>query len=264
MKFELLLIIIQTLTGILALYIGYKAIDFNKKINQNSNNNYTNYGKHTQLYNETNITISNEINEINEKKERYINYFHWVFNLAFFGTGLYTLFNMFPHLINQIKIFDGGVTFTNITKLLILSFQNALLGSLTINIISGILLIIVTVIKPYFSKKRLPLSIIIVLTNTLMFIDLLYNKYHDNIVNTFNNNNIINFLTLLFILVTMLLVLANNMIIGIYLFNLKSYKGQLKDPLIRFSFIILTIIVYGITKWIAFYDGLEFIKNYFN
>ncbi|HEB2281997.1 TPA: hypothetical protein RY759_002336 [Staphylococcus aureus] len=146
----------------------------------------------------------------------------------------------------------------------ILSFQNALLGSLTINIISGILLIIVTVIKPYFSKKRLPLSIIIVLTNTLMFIDLLYNKYHDNIVNTFNNNNIINFLTLLFILVTMLLVLANNMIIGIYLFNLKSYKGQLKDPLIRFSFIILTIIVYGITKWIAFYDGLEFIKNYFN
>ena len=97
-----------------------------------------------------------------------------------------------------------------------------------------------------------------------MFVDLLNNKYHDNIVNTFSNNNITNFLTLVFILVTMLLVLANNMIIGIYLFDLKSYKGQLKDPLIRFIFIMLTIIVYGITKWIAFYDGLEFLKNYFN
>ncbi len=167
-------------------------------------------------------------------------------------------------MINQIKIFDGGTTFTNITKLAILSFQNALLGSLTINIISGILLIIFTFIKPYFSYKRLPLSIIIVITNILIFIDLLYNNYHDNIVNAYNNDNIINFLILIFILVTMLLVLANNMIIGIYLFDLKSYKGQLEDPIKRFILIILTFIVYGTTKWIAFYDGLEFIKNYFN
>ena len=261
MNFELTLVIIQTLTGILSLYLGYKAIDFNKQVNKNSNNNYTNFGNHTQLYNETNITISNEINE---KKERYINYFHWIFNLAFFGTGFYTFFNMFPHMINQIKIFDGGITFTNFTKLLILSFQNALLGSLIINIICGILLIIFTIVKPYFSKKRLPLSIVIVITNTLIFIDLLYNKYHDNIVNTFNNDNISNILTIIFIFVTMILVLANNMIIGIYLFDLKSYKGQLKDPFIRFILIILTIVVYGITKWIAFNDGLEFIKNYFN
>ena len=95
----------------------------------------------------------NVSNEINEKKERYINYFHWIFNLAFFGTGIYTLIKMFPQMLNQIRIFDGGITFTNITKLLILSFQNALLGSLIINIVSGILLIIFTVIKPYFSKK---------------------------------------------------------------------------------------------------------------
>ncbi|QDW93596.1 hypothetical protein [Staphylococcus caprae] len=261
MDFELSLLIIQTITGIISLYLGYKAIKLNNEVSKNSNNNYTNNGVHNQTYNEMKINVSNEINE---KKERYINYFHWIFNLAFFGTGIYTLIKMFPQMLNQIRIFDGGITFTNITKLLILSFQNALLGSLIINIVSGILLIIFTVIKPYFSKKRLPLSIIIVLTNSIMFIDLLNNNYHDNIVNTFGNNNITNFLTLVFILVTMLLVLANNMIIGIYLFKLKSYKDQLKDPFIRFIFIMLTIIVYGITKWIAFYDGLEFIKNYFN
>ena len=261
MDFELILVVIQTITGILSLYLGYKALDFNNQANKNSNNNYTNFGNHTQVNNEINIKIGKEISE---KKERYINYFHWIFNIAFFGTGFYTLFNMYPQMINQIKIFDGGTTFTNITKLAILSFQNALLGSLTINIISGILLIIFTFIKPYFSYKRLPLIIIIVITNILIFIDLLYNNYHDNIVNAYNNDNIINFLILIFILVTMLLVLANNMIIGIYLFDLKSYKGQLEDPIKRFILIILTFIVYGTTKWIAFYDGLEFIKNYFN
>ncbi|PTH64926.1 hypothetical protein BU582_11860, partial [Staphylococcus agnetis] len=82
------------------------------------------------------------------------------------------------------------------------------------------------------------------------------------------NDYLINFLTILFILITMMLVLANNMILGIYLFDLKSYKNQFKDPIIRFITIIITIIIYAFSKWLAFYNGLEvvqeYLKNYFN
>ncbi|QLK85925.1 hypothetical protein [Staphylococcus sp. 17KM0847] len=259
MNFELSLIIIQTITGIISLFLGFKATKLNQESYKNSNNSYINEGIHNQTYIEvTSITD----NDIIEKKVRYLKYFHWIFNIAFFGTGIYTFIKMFPNMLKQIKIFDGGITLTNLTKLLTLSLQNALLGSLIINIIGGLILIIFTLIKPYYTKKRIPLSIIIVLTNIILFIDLFKNDYHNNIEITFSNSNsLINILTIFFILITMLLVLANNMILGIYLFNLKSYNNELADPLTRISIIFTTIIIYGLSKWIIFYSGLEFIKE---
>ncbi|EGQ3993950.1 hypothetical protein GC005_12880 [Staphylococcus pseudintermedius] len=266
MNFELSLILIQTITGLFSLYLGYKAIDLNQKSYKNSNDCYINTGIHNQTYIEN---TSTKYNEIIEKKERYLKYFHWTFNFAFFGTGIYTFIKMFPELLIEIKIFDGGITLTNLTKLLTLSLQNALLGSLIINLIGGLLLIIFTILRPYYSKRRIPLSIIIIVTNLLIFIDLLINKYHNNIINSIHgDNNVVNLLTVFFIFITMMLVLANNMILGIYLFDLISYKNQFKDPIVRFSTIIVTAIIYISSKWIAFYGGLEVIKeyvaNYFN
>ncbi|MGT3738862.1 hypothetical protein ACVTLO_08795 [Staphylococcus aureus] len=261
---EQLLIIIQTITGIISLFLGFKATKLNQESYKNSNNAYINEGIHNQTYIEVTTTNNNIIKE----KVRYLKYFHWIFNIAFFGTGLYTLIKMFPLMLKQIKIFDGGVTLTNITKLLILSFQNALLGSLIINIIGGLILIIFTIIKPYYPKKRILLSVIIILTNIIMFVDLKNNNYHNNIVNAFDNdNNGINILILFFIFITMMLVLANNMILGIYLFNLKSYNNQFEDPIIRVAIILSTFIIYMFAKWFVFDDGLGFIKdqllNYF-
>lgn len=261
MNFELFLVIIQTITGI---YFGYKSLKLNNQEQIIIQNNYIK--QRNDIYIER---TSKSKSEILEEKERYLKYFHWIFNIAFFGTGLYTLVKMFPSMLKQIKIFDNGITLTNLTKLLTFSFQNALLGSLIINIIGGLLLIIFTITKPYYDKRRIPLSIIIVLTNFLIFIDLFTNKYHSNIVNSFHGNDyLINFLTILFIFITMMLVLANNMILGIYLFDLKSYKNQFKDPIIRFITIIITIIIYAFSKWLAFYNGLEvvqeYLKNYFN
>ncbi|HGX1404134.1 TPA: hypothetical protein ACNSGR_001108 [Staphylococcus aureus] len=265
MNFELSLIIIQTITGIISLFLGFKATKLNQESYKNSNNAYINEGIHNQTYIE--VTSSTN-NNIIEEKVRYLKYFHWIFNIAFFGTGLYTLIKMFPLMLKQIKIFDGGITLTNLTKLLTLSLQNALLGSLIINIIGGLILIIFTLTKPYYTKKRIPLSIIIVITSIILFIDLLKNDYHNNIEITLtDSNNLINILTIFFIFVTMMLVLANNMILGIYLFNLKSYKNQLKDPITRISIIFSTIIIYALSKWIVFNNGYEFIKeqllNYF-
>ncbi len=67
MDFELILVVIQTITGILSLYLGYKALDFNNQANKNSNNNYTNFGNHTQVNNEINIKIGKEISEKKRK-----------------------------------------------------------------------------------------------------------------------------------------------------------------------------------------------------
>ena len=38
MDFELSLLIIQTITGIISLYLGYKAIKLNNEVSKNSNN----------------------------------------------------------------------------------------------------------------------------------------------------------------------------------------------------------------------------------
>lgn len=44
MNFELSLILIQTITGLFSLYLGYKAIDLNQKSYKNSNDCYINTG----------------------------------------------------------------------------------------------------------------------------------------------------------------------------------------------------------------------------
>ncbi|AVQ34024.1 hypothetical protein C7J88_07470 [Staphylococcus muscae] len=264
------LLIIQTITGVLSLLLAIKAINLNNQSNMNSNNNYINTGTHNQSYINNNINIVEEkhSNKIFQEKRRYIKYFHWIFMIAFFGTGLYTLFKMYPVFLQNINILDGGITLTNITKLLVYSLQNALLGSLLINIISGLILIITIIIKPYITKRKIPLSMIIVLTNSLIFIDLWNNKYYEEFVYNSSTNNFTNYLIVCFILIIMMIVLANNTILGIYLFDLNDYDGQLEDPLVRVTIILLTIVIFIFAKWIVFYNGLELIQeqltNYFD
>ncbi|UUJ76176.1 hypothetical protein K9E54_009790 [Staphylococcus pseudintermedius] len=63
MNFELSLILIQTITGLFSLYLGYKAIDLNQKSYKNSNDCYINTGIHNQTYIENTSTKYNEIIE---------------------------------------------------------------------------------------------------------------------------------------------------------------------------------------------------------
>ncbi|MGV2929325.1 hypothetical protein RW115_12060 [Macrococcus capreoli] len=258
---EISLSLIQTIAAIISIFITIYALilQYQSSKNEKSMSIYQNNGIHNQNtyhYNthQQNIIIQKQ-HAISKQKSSYIKYYHHFFNSMLLVGVIFELYKLYKNNFFADSDFNlfNGMLLTNIFKLAVQCLQSGISSAILINIISALFFMVYIIIKFKTKIRYLIPTFIILLSNIYIFFDLLNTNYSQFIINQFEvfqpTITITNLLLTIFFSIVMFLIVCNNMILAIYIFDLESYKNQFSDFLSRGLIITSTIIIFVTSKW---------------
>ncbi|UJS29048.1 hypothetical protein L2Z53_11950 (plasmid) [Macrococcoides canis] len=253
--------IIQTIAAVVSIILAIYGLILQYKSNKNekSISLYQNNGIHTQnsyqFNNHQQQIIIQQQKYISKQKNNFIKYYHNFFTIMLIIGIIYELYILYKnHFFDNLdfNLFNGMI-FTNLLKIAVQCIQSGIAAVILINILSSLFFIIYILIKFKTKIRYLIPTLVILLSNSYIFYDLLHTNYSKFVINQFQVNEpinmSINFVLVIFLGILMILIACNNTILAIYIFDLESYKNQFGDFLSRGLIITLTIIIFMFFKW---------------